>query len=119
MINQTLAIILFLLTTCDGFAGPPANRLPRLQRQKLVDTARFALERKGLTLPRIYEVEVSDGQVVTELTPVRQLYVVTFKFLYRGKKDSMYTVHINKRSGKVEDVYNSRSSVPSRIFDGR
>jgi hypothetical protein len=116
MTKHIAIIILLFLATYDGVAGPPADKLRGFERQRLIETAKVALERGRLPLPRTYEVEVSDGQAITELTPVRPLYVVTFKFIRRGKKDIIYTVHINKRSRKVEDVYDSRSSVPSRVF---
>jgi hypothetical protein len=80
-----------------------------------VEIAKAELVRRGLSLPRHYDVAVSHGQVITEINPRREIYVVTFSFMYRGRKDIIYTIHIDKRSGKIEDVYDSRTSIPSQV----
>lgn len=108
-------IICFLSIGCTAPAQFERNAPRIFDRHKLVESAKSELERRGFSLPKHYDVAVTQGQVITEIHPRREIYVVTFSFVYRGKKDIIYTVHIDKRSGKIEDVYDSRTLIPSQV----
>jgi hypothetical protein len=109
------AIVILLSISCAGPTPVERSTSRAFDRNKLVETAKLELKLRGFMLPTHYDVAVTQGQIITEIEPRREIYVVTFRFIYRGKKDIVYTVHIDKRSGKVKDVYDSRTSIPSKV----
>ena len=50
-----------------------------------------------------------------ELEPNRGVWIVHFNFIYRGKKSAVYKVFIDKRSGGIDHVFDSRRMIPSGI----
>src|SRR6266446_6518963 len=84
-------------------------------RTRIIHIAEGELKRQNATLPRDYDVMVEDAKAGNEVEPSREVCQVSFSFAYRGKKQIIYTVIIDKRSGKVEVFSDSRTSVPSKV----
>jgi hypothetical protein len=109
--NKLILVTAFLLLA--GCAG--TYRQPELDRAAVVQLAKDELGRRGLDLPRFYEVEFENGEIGDEIGPPRPIYSVSFFFVYRGHKRAVYTVFIDKRSHKVDQVSDYRATVPSGV----
>jgi hypothetical protein len=103
-----------LLTGCAATYGQPV-RTKELNRAALIQLAKDELGRRGRDLPRLYEVEFENGEIGNEVGPPRPIYSVSFLFVYRGQKRAMYTVFIDKRSHKIDQVSDYRATVPSDV----
>jgi hypothetical protein len=88
--------------------------LPGPDRDRMVHIAQQELARQHANLPHRYDVIVEGAEAGNELQPSRQVYQVSFSFVYRGKKQIIYTVIIDKRSGRVEMFSDSRAFIPSK-----
>lgn len=114
MNKLTLITAFLLLAGCAGTYQQSA-RTKELDQAALIQLAKDELGRRGLELPRIYEVEFENGEIGNEIGPPRPIYSVAFLFLYRGHKRAVYTVFIDKRSHKIDQVSDYRATVPSRV----
>ena len=113
--NKLILVTAFLLLAgCAGMYQQPA-RAKELDRAAVIQLAKDELDRRGLDLPRFYEVEFENGAIGDEIGPPRPIYSVSFLFVYRGHKRAVYTVFIDKRSHKVDQVSDYRATVPSGV----
>lgn len=107
-----LAVLLFS-TGCAGTTHAVERELSAFDRNKIIESAKRELNRQNLSLPRNYTVEVGKGGIRSDFHRPREIYVVSFSFAYRGKKEVIYTVFVDKLSGKADRVFDSRTMVPS------
>lgn len=109
--NKFIIIILAILTTsCLGNARTRQGEVIGAQREKLVAVAKQELKRRNFPLPHDCEVVVENGKFMNEIdTSTRELYGVWFTFTYRGKRDAFYSVLIDKRSGRIDQVSDLRT----------
>jgi len=84
-------------------------------RDNAIYIAKQELKRQNAMLPKAYDVVVENAEAGNELEAPRQVYQVSFSFYYRGRKQIIYTVIIDKRSGRVELFSDSRTSIPSEV----
>jgi hypothetical protein len=103
------------VATATATASPNINRLSATDREKLVLTATRELSRRHLPLPKQYRVDIGEGTIGNELEPNREIWTVHFRLMYRGKEQSVYKIFIDKRSGKIDYVFDTRKMIPSSI----
>ena len=113
MSKVVFLIVLLLSAGCVGTTRAVDRELSALDRNKIIESAKRELRRQNHSLPRVYTVEVGKGGIRSDFHPSREIYVVSFSFAYRGKKDVIYTVFVDKLSGKADRVFDSRTMVPS------
>jgi len=113
--NKLTVITAFLLLAGCAGTDRQTARTKELDRAALIQLARNELGRRGLDLPRFYEIEFENGEIGNEIGPPRPIYSVSFLFVYRGHKRAVYTVFIDKRSHKIDQVSDYRATVPSRV----
>jgi hypothetical protein len=107
--TKSIIIILALLTTsCIGTASPRQRQLYGTDREKVIRIAKQELERRNLALPDRYDVVVENGKITNEIDNLpREVYGVWF--LRRGNRGAVYSVLIDKRSGKIDQVSDLRT----------
>lgn len=115
MSKVVFIIALLLSTGCVGTTRAVERDLSTLDRNKIIQSAKRELERQNLSLPRNYSVEVGKGEIRSDFHRPREIYVVSFSFAYRGKREIIYTVFVDKQSGRADRVFDSRTMVPSEI----
>jgi hypothetical protein len=104
-----LAALLLLSFLGTARSGP---ELTSDERKKVIIIAKQELRRRNITLPRRYEITALNMEMVTEVAPARPLYEVNFHCVYRGKKQLIYTVVIDKRSLKVTLFSDDKATIP-------
>jgi hypothetical protein len=102
------------MTACANLHLSAGNVLARLTPREAEVMAKKEIRRQGLPLPSNHKVTVVDSISLAELEESRPIYVVSFIFSYRGKVETVYTVHIDKRSKKTS-VSDLRKAIPSAV----
>jgi len=116
--NKAVHLVLVLLCVgCAHTARSRPSEVNAVDRARLVQIAKQEVERRKLALRRPYDVEVEPGIIGNEIGPPRQIYIVRFIFKHRAKKDVIYTVFINRRDQRIDQFFDSREMVPSRVND--
>ena len=82
------------------------------QRQHALRAAKEAIAQRGWSLPRDHRVTVRDSWVDIEFQPAYEIYDVAFSVRRGHQWAVIYHVHVNKRSGRIEDVHDDRRSMP-------
>ena len=113
--NKLILITAFLFVAGCAGTDRQSGRTRELDRAAIIQLAKDELSRRGLELPHFYEVEFENGEIGNEIGPPRPIYSVSFLFVYRGHKRAVYTVFIDKRSHKIDQVSDYRATVPSRV----
>src|SRR3982751_5276956 len=62
-------------------------------------------------LPNRYSVAVDESESIVEMAPPRWIYLVTFSQPTSGGSQNLYRYSINKRSGEVEGIIDSRRNI--------
>jgi len=113
MSKTVFLLVLWLSTGCVGTTRAVDRELNALDRNKIIESAKRELRRQNHFLPRDHTVEVGKGEIQSDFHPTQQIYAVSFSFAHRGKKQVIYTVFVDKLSGKADRVFDSRTMVPS------
>ena len=71
------------------------------------------MDRRQIRLPPDCDITVDDeGVTVFPLQKPREEFIVRFTFTYRGKRDVVYKVLIDRRSRKINDFIDYRETIP-------
>ncbi len=99
--QAALLLTLMIQFGCVGgsvtISRSPANR------DSLVDIATHEIHRRKLPLPPRYEVVVEEGFYQEEMEPRRTIMCVSFRFRFRGVKDTVYMVTIDRQRVEGSD----------------
>jgi hypothetical protein len=88
------------------------------QRNEIIQIAEREIDRRQIHLPPDYDITVDEGVTVFPLEKPQEELVVRFTFTYRGKRDVVYKVLINKRSKKIDDFIDYRDTIPGGETSG-
>jgi hypothetical protein len=108
--NRYIVITFAILTAgCLGHSLTRPGEVIGADREKLVEVAKKELKRRSLPLPHDYDVVVERGEIGNEIDhSPREVYGVWFSFTYRAKRGAFYSVLIDKRSGRIDQVSDLR-----------
>lgn len=115
--NKSIIIIFAMLTTgCLGSVRTQKGEIIGTDREKLVGIAKQELKRRNLALPPDCDVVVENGKIINEIdNSPREVYAVWFSFTHRGNRGAFYSVLIDRRSGRIDQVSDLRT-VKLRAF---
>jgi hypothetical protein len=110
-LSSFIILLATLATGCLGNARTQQREIVGAERERLVKIAKQELRRRHLVLPHDHDVVVENGEIGNEIAPLpRKVYGVWFRFTYRGKREVFYSVLIDKRSGRIDQVSDLRTA---------
>jgi hypothetical protein len=102
-------LIILLCFAVSGCVSHPVSSAVS-QRDEATRIAKGEIERRHIRLPSDCEITVADGVRNVELQELREEYSVRFTFMRDGKRDVVYEVQVNKRSGRVDGFLDYRDT---------
>lgn len=82
------------------------------QRSEIIKIAKREIDRRHIHLPLDCNITVDEGVAVFPLGKPREEFIVQFTFTYRGKRDVVYKVVIDRQSRKIDDFIDYRDTIP-------
>jgi hypothetical protein len=104
----------FVISSCLALLGCLSHPRPSdgSQRNEIIQIAKREIERRHIRLPLDCDITVDDGVTVFPVGKAREEFVVRFTFTYRGKRDVVYKVVIDRRSRKIDGFIDYRDTIP-------
>ena len=110
MNKATIFILAILTMGCLGGPRPRQSEITGTDRERLITIAKNELKRRNLALPHYYSVVVENGKISNEIDrSPREVYGVWFNSSRRGEERAFYSVLIDKRSGRIDQVSDLRA----------
>ena len=109
MNKSPIVLTVFCIVGCFVHQASAGLFFGQVKTRDAVTIAKHEVERRKVPLPKKYKVSVTDGNAFFEFEQPRKIYVVSFAFADRAKRHVVYTVHVDKRSGKVDAFSDSRT----------
>jgi hypothetical protein len=105
-------IIIIVCLAVLGCVSHPLSSLV-LQRDDILPIAKREIDRRHIHLPSDCSITVDEGITAFEgkVEKDREEYLVRFTFKHSGKRDVVYEVVIDKRSGKIDDFFDYRDTI--------
>lgn len=92
---------------------------PPVTKHEAMKIATRELQKRELPLPKDRVVLVKPSMIYSEISQDKAIYLVAFRTRAKGLSGLLYDVHVNQRSGKVEDVIDIRHAVPAEMYRKR
>ena len=112
--NKTVLLAIAFWAVANITPSTLADNRQQLKPSQAVQIARQEVKRRNIVLPKDHKATVSEGDAVFEFERPRKIYVVKIVFRDPSKRRVTLTVHVDKRSGKIDAFSDSRRLKPLR-----
>jgi hypothetical protein len=105
-------LVVFSMLALAACAVSPSAPSHLSERERAIQLAKSEIAKRNIKLPFDCDISVVDGVATFVIGKPEPKYLVLFKFKNHGRRDLVYKVVINKRSGRVEDFLDYRDTIP-------